>query len=98
MKFAQGCVRILPLVILFWVAVCLIAYAVSAQGESETQMSNCGHPEGLMVQPSGRVIEAGETFTVIGFETVDAAGVSSVQVYDGTISGEELFICEVSDG
>ena len=94
MNFAKGCVRILPPVILFWIAVCLIAYAVSAQGADGTQMYNCGHPEGLTVQPSGRVIEQGETFTQIGDETVDEDGVSSVQVYDGTISGD-LYICEV---
>lgn len=94
MNFAKGCARILPLVILFWTLICLIVYAVSAQGETETLMTNCGNPEGLIVQPSGRIIEQGETFTVLGTETVDEAGVSSVTVYDGTISGD-LYICEV---
>jgi hypothetical protein len=70
---------------------------VSALQETRTLMVNCGNPEGLTVHPSGRVIEQGETFTVIGYETVDEAGISSVTVYDGTISGEELFICEVKD-
>ena len=56
-NFAKGCVKILPIVILFWTLVCLIVYAVSAQGETETFMTNCGNPEGLTVQPSGRVIE-----------------------------------------
>ena len=64
------------------------------QSPKTYEMYNCGHPEGLTVQPSGRVIEQGETFTQIGDETVDEDGVSSVQVYDGTISGD-LYICEV---
>ena len=98
MKFAKGCMLGLPIAILLWLVICLVIYGiyhtVSAQGESETQMYNCGNPEGLTVQPSGRVIEQGETFTQIGDETVDEDGVSSVQVYDGTISGD-LYICEV---
>jgi predicted hydrocarbon binding protein len=88
----------LPIALLMWLVICVVIYGVSAQGESETLMRNCGHPEGLTVQPSGRVIQADEVFTIIGYESVDAAGVSSVQVYDGVISGEELFICEVADG
>jgi hypothetical protein len=103
MKFFIGCAKIAPLVILFWLFVCALAYAVLAKGldkqsEEETQVYNCGNPEGLTVQPSGRIIEEGEVFTQIGYETVDEAGVSSVQVYDGTITGTELFICEVTDG
>ena len=98
MKFAQGCARIIPFVFLFWAILTLVVIlTASAQGEGETLMRNCGNPEGLTVQPSGRVIEAGETFIIIGYESVDAVGVSSVQVYDGVISGD-LYICEVRDG
>ena len=97
MKFARGCLYAIPFSLVLWLLICLIVYAVSAQGETGTLMYNCGHPEGLTVQPSGRVIEAGETFIIIGLETVDADGVSSVNVYDGVISGD-LYICEVRDG
>jgi hypothetical protein len=84
--------------LIFWavvIAIALLWSSVSAQDEITSQMYNCGNPEGLIVQPSGRVIEQDEIFIQIGYETVDEAGISSVNVYDGTISREDLFICEV---
>jgi hypothetical protein len=85
--------------LIFWavvIAIALLWTSVSAQDDITSQVYNCGNPDGLIVQPSGRVIEQGEIFIQIGDEIVNyETGVSSVNVYDGTISREDLFICEV---
>jgi hypothetical protein len=91
--FINGCI----LMAVFWVIVIAIALLVwtSVSAQDGTLVWNCGNPEGLIVQPSGRIIEQGEIFVQIGDEIVNyETGVSSVNVYDGTISGQELFICE----
>jgi hypothetical protein len=68
---------------------------VSAQQETRTLMGNCGNPDGLVVQETGRVIAEDQVFEMIGEESVDEDGVSTIHVFDGTIRRQDLFICEV---
>ena len=58
-------------------------------------MVNCGNPDGLIVIETGRVIEIGEEFEMLGEEIVDDDGMSEIRVYDGTVRREDMFICEV---
>jgi hypothetical protein len=65
----------------------------SAQSPIIHNVYNCGNPDGLVVHETGRIIQYGEVFEMIGDEAVNANGVSTITVFDGTIEGNDLFIC-----